>query len=60
MNLNEFYDKVSRLADTAGIKLNRAECGRVLALAFKELAKLPTAEALALLAKGTGKACANK
>lgn len=52
MNLNEFYNHVSRLTDTAGSKINVAETKRVLAVAFQELSEMPSPEAADLISKG--------
>ena len=52
MNLNQFYNHVARLTDTAGSKINVAETKRVLAVAFQEISKLPVAEAADVIAKG--------
>ncbi len=41
MNLNDFYNHVSRLTDTAGSQINVAETKRVLAVAFQELSQMP-------------------
>lgn len=46
----DFYDPVSRRCDTAGLAINRAEVGRVLAEAGQYLAKLPGHEALQVMA----------
>ena len=52
MNLNEFYNHISRLTDTAGSKINVAETKRVLAVAFQELSQRPAPEAADLISKG--------
>ena len=52
MNLNQFYNHVSRLTDTAGSQINVAETKRVLAVAFQEMAKMPAAEAADIISKG--------
>lgn len=52
MTLSEFYDEVSRNADTAGTKINVAETKRVLSEAFKVLYGLDAALAADLVAKG--------
>ena len=52
MNLNQFYNHVSRLTDTAGSAINVAETKRVLAVAFQEIAKMPAAEAADIISKG--------
>ena len=52
MNLNQFYNHVSRLTDTAGSQINVAETKRVLAVAFQEIAKMPAAEAADIISKG--------
>jgi hypothetical protein len=54
--LSDFYDAVSRRADTDGTKINVAETKRVLACAFDELAKLTASEAASVIAKGLEKA----
>ena len=52
MNLNDFYNQVSRLTDTAGSQINVAETKRVLAVAFQELARMTTADSAAIISKG--------
>ncbi len=52
MTLNEFYDEVSRKADTDKTKISAAETKRVLSEAFKVLAPLDAATVTDLIAKG--------
>jgi hypothetical protein len=52
MTLNEFYDAVARVADTAKTKISAAETRRVLSEAFKVLATLDGPSLTVLLAKG--------
>ena len=52
MKLNEFYNEVSRHADTEGTRIGVAETKRVLAVMFDELCKLNACEAADLIAKG--------
>lgn len=49
MNVKELVDDVSRRCDTAGTRINRAECGRVVATLFDTLSELPSLDALALV-----------
>ena len=52
MTLTEFYDEVSRKADTDKTKIGVAETKRVLSEAFKILAALDAATCADVLAKG--------
>lgn len=52
MTLNEFYDEVSRHADTEKTKIGAAETKRVLSEAFKVLQKLDAATVVDVVAKG--------
>ncbi len=52
MNLNEFYEEVSRNADTDKIKVTGADVKRVMSEAFKVLANLDAASATEVLSKG--------
>ncbi|HMP18268.1 MAG TPA: hypothetical protein PKD72_14685 [Gemmatales bacterium] len=56
MKLSEFYDAVSRKADTGKTKINVAETKRVLSEAFKILAKLDNASMLEVIARGLANA----
>jgi hypothetical protein len=52
MTLTDFYNEVARKTDTDTLKIGASETKRVLAVMFSELAKLDTATALTLVAKG--------
>jgi hypothetical protein len=52
MTLTDFYNDVARNADTDTLKIGASETKRVLAVMFTQLAKLGTAEAFAVIAKG--------
>ncbi len=52
MKLSDFYNEVSRHADTAGTRIGVAETKRVLAVAFDVLAKMNAAELADVMAKG--------
>lgn len=52
MSLNELYANVAKAVDTEGTEISAAETSRVIACLFDELAKLPPAEAMTLLARG--------
>lgn len=52
MNLSEFYNEVSRRADTGKTQINVAETKRVLSEAFIVLSQMSAAEATGLIAKG--------
>ena len=56
MNVNEFYNEVSRKVDTDKTAIGVAETKRVLSEAFKVLAALPTAEAFDVVAKAINNA----
>ncbi len=56
MTLNDFYNEVSRRADTDKTKITVSETKRVLSEAFKVLAELDAAPCLELLAKGIANA----
>lgn len=56
MNLNEFYDEVSRKADTDTLKIGAAETKRVLSEAFLVLSGLDSATLLEILTKGIANA----
>ena len=51
MNINDFYNEVSRKVDTEKTQINAAETKRVLSEAFKILAAMPTAEAFDIISK---------
>ena len=52
MNLTEFYNEVSRLADTGKQAIGVSDTKRVLAVMFTLLSKMKAPDAVALLAKG--------
>lgn len=52
MNLNDLYEEVARHADTPKLQVTGADTKRVMAAAFQVLAKLDSATAIELLAKG--------
>jgi len=52
MNLSEFYNEVSRFADTEGTKINVADVRRVLSVAFDVLEASDTEVVLDLVSKG--------
>ena len=52
MNVNEFYNEVSRKVDTDKTNIGVAETKRVLSEAFKVLAGLSTAVAFDVVARG--------
>ncbi len=52
MNLNQFYNEVSRHTDTAGSQINVTETKRVLAVAFQHLAHMPAAQCADIISKG--------
>ncbi|MCC6421534.1 MAG: hypothetical protein IT429_25220 [Gemmataceae bacterium] len=52
MTLSEFYDEVSRRADTEKTKITVAETKRVLSEAFQVLVGLDAAACAEILAKG--------
>jgi hypothetical protein len=52
MTLSEFYDEVSRHADTAGTKIDVADTKRVLSEAFKVLCKLDSVTVAEIISKG--------
>jgi hypothetical protein len=52
MTLTDFYNAVSREADTAGTAITVAETKRVLAMASAVLAELDAADCAAVPAKG--------
>jgi hypothetical protein len=52
MNLNDLANAVASKADTKGTAITVAEVKRVQSLLFGVLAKLPAAEAMALIARG--------
>ena len=56
MTLSDFYDEVSRKADTDKTKISAAETKRVLSEAFKVLAGLDAASCAEILAKALGTA----
>ena len=56
MNVNEFYNEVSRKVDTDKTAIGVAETKRVLSEAFKILAAMPTAEAFDVVAKAISNA----
>ena len=56
MNVNDFYNEVSRKVDTDKTSIGVAETKRVLSEAFKILAALPTADAFDIVAKAISKA----
>lgn len=56
MTLNDFYNEVSRRADTAGTKINVADTKRVLSEAFLVLQAMNPADALDVITKGLGNA----
>lgn len=56
MKLNDFYNEVSRRADTSGTKINVAETRRVLAMGFRVLAELDGPEMADTLAKALAQA----
>jgi hypothetical protein len=56
MTLNDFYDTVARRADTAKTKINAVDTRRVLAEAFKVLAKLDAAGFTEVVATGVATA----
>ncbi|QDS97730.1 hypothetical protein [Adhaeretor mobilis] len=56
MNLNQFYNEVSRKADTKGTSITVAETKRVLSEMFLLLAKMDAADATSILAKGLASA----
>lgn len=58
MKITDFYNEVSRRADTEKTKIGAAETKRVLSEAFQVLAKMDAAELADTLAKGL--AVANK
>jgi hypothetical protein len=52
MTLNDFYNEISRRADTAGLSINVAETKRVLAVFFDLLEDLRPEEAFEIVSKG--------
>lgn len=52
MTLRQFYNRVSRITDTKGTKINVAVTDRVLACYFDELSRLSPADAAAVQARG--------
>ncbi len=52
MKITDFYNEVSRRADTEKTKIGAAETKRVLSEAFQVLAKMDAAELADTLAKG--------
>jgi hypothetical protein len=56
MNLTDFYNQVSRLADTDKTKINVADTKRVLSIAFAELEKMDASELADTLSKGISQA----
>ena len=50
--LNALYNEVARKADTDGLQISVADTKRVLACFFDALAKLPSNEAMDMIAKG--------
>jgi hypothetical protein len=56
MNLTDFYNQVSRLADTDKTKINVADTKRVLSIAFAELEKMDASEMADTIAKGLAQA----
>jgi len=60
MTLNEFYDEVSRRADTGKTKINAADTKRVLSESFKVLSMLDAATFAEVIAKGVARAKAKK
>ena len=52
MTLTEFYNEVSKRADTAGLSINAVETKRVLAVFFDLLEDLSPEDAFDLIAKG--------
>ena len=56
MNINDFYNEVSRKVDTEKTQINAAETKRVLSEAFKILAAMPTAEAFDIISKSISNA----
>jgi hypothetical protein len=52
MTLTDFYNEVSRHTDTDTLKIGASETKRVLAVMFSQLAKLETATAFDLIARG--------
>jgi hypothetical protein len=52
VNLNDFYNEVSRRVDTDKTKINVAETKRVLSEAFKLLAEQDAASCADVIAKG--------
>jgi hypothetical protein len=59
-NLNDFYNEVSRRADTEGLQINAAETKRVLACFFDVLQDYPPPIAMDLIAKGLKRAAARR
>ena len=60
MTLTDFYNEVSRRADTDKVKISVAETKRVLSEAFKVLAEQDTATCFDLIAKGISTAAKKK
>jgi hypothetical protein len=60
MTLTDFYNEVSRHADTGKQEIDVTETKRVLATAFSVLAEMTTAEALDVVAKGVTTAAKKK
>lgn len=52
MNLNDFYNEVSRRTDTPGTAISVADTRRVLSEAFGYLAELDSVEASQVLSRG--------
>ena len=59
-NLNDFYNEVSRRADTEGLQINAAETKRVVACFFDVLQDYPPPIAMDLIAKGLKRAAARR
>ena len=52
MNLSDFYNETSRLADTDKTDINVADVKRVLACSFDVLAQQTSAQAMDIISKG--------
>ncbi len=60
MTLTDFYNEVSRHADTAKQQIDVSDTKRVLAMAFAALEEMSAADALDTLAKGIAAAAKKK
>lgn len=60
MNLSDFYNEVSRRADTDKTQINVADVKRVLAVAFQVLNEQPAVAVADLVAKGLAAAAKKK